>query len=184
MLKMARPLLCALAIASVTGFPAAAQAQGHPPALALEGGAQLSRAGQATRTHLLGAVELYSVAVYADGPVLDRAQLQSPDVPKAVRIEIGYQDNLRRQIWIDWHRELVPELSPAATSHLRGAFASLRRGDVVLVEYVPGRGTTIRVDKSVVASDASHDLMLAFLEHWLGQRPVSEELKQALIGTS
>jgi hypothetical protein len=26
----------------------------------------------------------------------------------------------------------------------------------------------------------NHDLMLAFLDHWLGQRPVSEELRRAL----
>jgi hypothetical protein len=31
---------------------------------------------------------------------------------------------------------------------------------------------------------ASHDLILAFLDHWLGQRPVSEEIKRALLGSS
>ena len=26
--------------------------------------------------------------------------------------------------------------------------------------------------------------MLAFLDHWLGQRPVSEEMKRTLVGSS
>jgi hypothetical protein len=30
-------------------------------------------------------------------------------------------------------------------------------------------------------SGAHHDLMLAFLDHWLGDRPVSEELKRTLL---
>ena len=28
-----------------------------------------------------------------------------------------------------------------------------------------------------VVSSAHHDLMLAFLDHWLGQQPVSQEMK-------
>jgi hypothetical protein len=43
---------------------------------------------------------------------------------------------------------------------------------------------TIRVDSGVAVSRASHDLMLAFLDHWIGQRPVSEEMKRALLGSS
>ena len=31
---------------------------------------------------------------------------------------------------------------------------------------------------------AHHDLMLAFLDHWLGQRPVSEDLKRTLLAPS
>ena len=52
------------------------------------------------------------------------------------------------------------------------------------VEYVPGKGTAVRVNKAVAVSGAHHDLMLAFLDHWLGQRPVSEELRHALLGSS
>jgi hypothetical protein len=55
---------------------------------------------------------------------------------------------------------------------------------VVLIEYVPGKGTAVRVDKTVAATGAHHDLMLAFLDPWLGQRPVSGDMKRALIGPS
>jgi hypothetical protein len=30
-------------------------------------------------------------------------------------------------------------------------------------------------------SGAHHDLMLAFLDHWLGDRPVSEDIKRTLL---
>lgn len=76
----------------------------------------------------------------------------------------------------------MPILQPDAMAQLRSTFSTLRHGDVVLVEYVPGHGTRLRVNRIVAASRASHDLMLAFLEHWLGQRPVSEAMKGALTG--
>jgi hypothetical protein len=37
---------------------------------------------------------------------------------------------------------------------------------------------------SVAAAKAHHDFMLAFLDHWLGQHPVSEEIKRTLSGLS
>ena len=182
---MLRMVLCALTIASAAVLSAGAQPIDQPATLTPDGGtAALTRAGQAARVHLLGFYELYSLAVYVDAPPIDRARLLSPDVPKALRIEIRYRDDLsRRKPAIDWQGELIPRLEEPAIAHLRGAFAPLRQGDVVLVEYVPGKGTTVRINKGVTVPAASHDLMLAFLDHWIGQRPVSEEIKRTLLGS-
>jgi hypothetical protein len=35
--------------------------------------------------------------------------------------------------------------------------------------------------ESLSVSGANHDLLLAFLDHWIGQRPLSEEIKQSLL---
>jgi hypothetical protein len=51
----------------------------------------------------------------------------------------------------------------------------------VQIEFAPEKGTTVRVNKAVAVSGGHHDLMLAFLDHWLGQRPVSEEIKRTLL---
>lgn len=92
---------------------------------------------------------------------------------------------MRRRVPTEWRRELVPPLEPsAAATHLLGTFAPLRAGDVVLNDYVPARGTVVRVNKAVAVPDAHQDLMLAFLDHWLGQRPASAEMKRALLGSS
>jgi hypothetical protein len=138
-------------------------------------------AAHARRTHLLDTLELYGLAVYVDG-ALDRARLSLPDVVKVLRIDVRYTEDLRRPIQFDWRRELVPTLDAAATAHMPGTFAPLQRGDIVQIEYVPGKGTTVRVNRAVAVSGANHDLMLAFLDHWIGQRPVSEDVKRALLG--
>jgi hypothetical protein len=139
--------------------------------------------GWAQRTHLLGALDLYTVAVYSPA-TRDYASLAAVDAPKALRIEVTYQDDLHRRVTLDWRRELVPPLEPQAIAQLRGVFAPLRTGDVVQIEYVPQKGTTVRVNRSVAVSGTHHDVMLAFLDHWLGQRAVSDEIRRALLGAT
>ena len=173
-----------LAALTLLALPAPAQTADHPPTLTPDGGTPLPRAGQATRVFQLGAVELYSLAIYADAPLNDPVRLLPADVPKALRIEVKYKDDLRRHVSYDWRPELLPRLEPAAIAHLRGTFAPLNYGEVVLIEYVPDKGTTVRVNKSVAVSGASHDLMLSFLDHWLGQRPLSEQIKRTLMASS
>jgi hypothetical protein len=179
-----RAILWAVAFTTIGALPARAQSTAQPATVTLEDGATVPKRAEARRLHLLGLVEIYSLAVYVDGPTLDRAHVLSPEVPKALRIVVTYKEDLRRRVQLDWRRELVPRLEPAASAHLRGAFAPLRHGDVVLIEYVPGKGTAVRVNRSSAVTGANHDLMLAFLDHWIGQLPVSEEIKRALVGPS
>ena len=100
-----------------------------------------------------------------------------------LRIDVTYREDVLRPMALDWRRELVPPLEAAGVAHLRGVFAPLQYGDSVQIEYVPAKGTTVRVNKGVAGSVAQHDLMLAFLDHWLGDRPVSEEIKRTLLAS-
>lgn len=160
-----------------------AQAQSAPPPTVTPAGSSpLALVGHATRVHLAGLEDLYGIALYAPEP-FDRDAIASDDAAKALRIEVTYERDWRRPPVV-WHRELVPRLEPAGAGHLYRAFAPLRRGDIVSIEYAPGRGTTVRVNRSIVVLRERHELMLAFLDHWLGQRPVSEEVKRALLGGS
>jgi hypothetical protein len=148
-----------------------------PSTVAAAGNTPLSLTGQARRALLVGTVDLYEVALYQDAS----SELLSPRTAKAMRIEVTAPDDLPHRIALEWRTELVPRLNPTATTHLRNAFSALRHGDVVLIEYTPSTGTVVRVNKTVAVPAADHDLMLAFLDHWIGQRPVSEELKRELV---
>jgi hypothetical protein len=166
-------------IAVVGSLPLQAQSA-PPPTLTPAGASRLELLGQATRAHL-AAEDLYNIALYGFAP-LDQDAMVSQDVAKALRIEILYKRDWRRPPVV-WHRELVPRFQ-AWAGHLDGVFAPLRRGDIVLIEYAPGKGTTVRINRSIAVLGAQHELMLAFLDHWLGQRPVSEDIKRALLGRS
>ena len=157
---------------------------GQSPAEVRAGSTRLALIGEGTRTDQLGGDALYTVAVYAEAGPLDVARLADAKTSKALRIEILKDDDPFNPLTRPWRRELVPSLDLAAATHLRAITAPARKGDVLMVEYEPGRGTTIRGNTLTVTTRAPHGLMVAFLDQWLGQRPVSEDLKRTLLGRS
>jgi hypothetical protein len=172
-------IVLAAAIVSFTGTPAVVR--GQSPADVRIGFATLTRVAEASRTDQLGGEALYTVTVYAEERPLDLAHLARADVAKALRIAVVSDEDPFNPLTRPWRRELVPGLDRAATTHLLAILGAVRKGDVVLVEYEPGRGTTIRGNAGTVVTRAPHGLMLAFLDQWLGQRPVSEDLKRTLL---
>jgi hypothetical protein len=167
-------------VVSVAGMPPVIY--GQSPAEVRAGYKRLALAAEASRTDQLGGEALYVVAVYAEAAKLDLERLASADAAKAVRVEIASDDDPFSPLTRPWRRELVPDLNPGAATQLRVLTASVRKGDVLLIEFEPGKGTTIRGGRQTIVTRAPHDIMIAFLDHWLGQRPVSEELKRTLLG--
>ena len=166
-------------ILSWAGPPAAGHAQS--PSEVTIGYTPLMLVAEGSRTDQLGGEALYTVAVYAEARPLDLGRLASADAAKVLRIEVLSDDDPFSPLARPWRRELVPSLDPAAAAQLRMITASMRKGDVLLVEYARGKGTTLRGNRLTVATRAPHGLMVAFLDHWLGQRPVSEDLKRTLL---
>ena len=136
---MNRLLVCLAFVLWLAPSPLA-QSSPAPASLSLDGRAPITLAAQASRLDLLGAVELYTVAIYTDGVKVDRGELMSAETTKALRIQIVYDEDPRRRIAIDWRRELVPRLEGPATTHIHGSFAPIQHGDVIVVEYVSQEG--------------------------------------------
>ena len=180
---MARPYVPFIA-AIVSWAGATAAAHGQRPAEIRIGFTPLPVVAEGSRTDQLGGEALYTIAIYADTRPLELTELAKADAPTALRIEVASDDDPASPLTRPWRRELVPRLAPAATTQLFAILRTVRKGDVLQVEYEPGSGTTIRVNALTVASRAPHDLMVAFLDQWLGQRPVSEELKRTLLQRS
>ena len=167
--------------AIVSSAGAQAALHGHSPADVRVGHTPLTLVAEGSRTDQLGGEALYTVAVYAEARPLDVARLASADTVKALQIEVVSDDDPFHPLTRPWRRELVPRLDRAATTHLLAIVGSARNGDVLTVEYEPGKGTTIRGNTLTAVSRAPHGLMIAFLDQWLGQRPVSEDLKRTLL---
>ena len=167
------------AVVLMAGGPAVVH--GQSPTEIRVGYTRLAQVAEGSRTDQLGGEALYRVAVYADATPLDPAKLASAEVAKALRIEIVSEDDPFSPLTRPWRRELVPRLSPVAAAQLGVLTGSMRKGDVLLVEYEPGKGTTIRGNAQTIVSRAPHDLVVSFLDQWLGQRPVSEDLKRTLL---
>ena len=61
-------------------------------------------------------------------------------------------------------------------------FVTVKEGDTIHLDYLPGTGTVVTVageKKGVVDSKEFADALFAI---WLGEKPVTAELKKSLLG--
>ena len=160
-------------------WAAASTAVAQPEMLDV-GGRSLPLKSQATRSEMFGLVDLYQVALYAPANISSVEGLRPKDVPKALRVEVQYNGSLPDEVPSGWRSELDPALNKEQSAKLRSAYAKLEPKDEILITYVPERGTTLRVSGNEVLTNAGYEVMAAFLDIWLGQTPVSEDVKDAL----
>jgi len=58
----------------------------------------------------------------------------------------------------------------------------VEKGDVITLDYVPGEGTRISINGAEKGRVAGTEFNRALLKIWLGDDPVSEDLKKGLLG--
>lgn len=67
-------------------------------------------------------------------------------------------------------------------SKILASVKEVKKGEVILFDYVPGVGTRVSVAGTLKGSIEGADFNRALLKVWLGEKPVQEELKQSLLG--
>ena len=77
--------------------------------------------------------------------------------------------------------EQLAELSAQITS-FNALFDSVKKGDQIILDYIPGKGTTVMIReevKGLIEGKPFNDLLLSI---WLGEKPVSKGLRDDLLG--
>ena len=167
---------CALVLVCAS---VSAAAQALPAQLTVRG-QSLVLNGQAVRSELFGMIELYRIGLYLPERTSEAAQIKS-DSPKTLLLHVLH-DTRSQYLPENWRDELRAVLKPNELRKLRAAYVTAQSGDFITISYVPGEGSRLTVNDDVVLESQGRELMYAFLQQWLGQRPVSEEIKSALLG--
>jgi len=77
-----------------------------------------------------------------------------------------------------------PALKPQIDQFV-GVFASVgqvKAGQVVAIDYTPGTGTQVSLDGAAKGTIPGEAFNRALMKVWLGDNPVQESLKKALLG--
>lgn len=85
----------------------------------------------------------------------------------------GFEDNLSADEFIRLKNRI---------SRFNGLFETVKKGDVIELDFVPAKGTTVSINKDEKGSVAGNDFYKALLLIWLGDEPVGDDLKAALLG--
>ncbi|MBP7829904.1 MAG: chalcone isomerase family protein [Kiritimatiellae bacterium] len=97
------------------------------------------------------------------------------NIPARVMVEEG--DNVLRENLSRPQREAIRE----RLAQLNATYRDVKPGDRYALTYVPGRGTTLSLNGTEICRIDGADFAAAYFRIWLGEKPSSRGLKQALL---
>jgi hypothetical protein len=63
-------------------------------------------------------------------------------------------------------------------------FTTVYRGDEIRLDYLPGKGTLMKINGKVKGSIPGEDFHQALLKIWLGSKPADANLKEEMLGNT
>ena len=129
--------------------------------------------------------KIYVGALYLEEPAHAHAVLS--DVPK--RIDIHYfhhtpkkymlkvaEETLRENLSPEQYKALSPKIEK-----LHNAFMNGRKGSFASIVHEPGKGLCYAFDNEPVITIPGDDFANAYFSIWLGERPSSRSVKEAML---
>ncbi|MBI5611632.1 MAG: chalcone isomerase family protein [Gammaproteobacteria bacterium] len=134
-------------------------------------------------------MSVYVGALYLPAKAVTPQEVFAQPGPKRMLLHFVY-DELSAQKLVDaWNEGFAANTSDAELAALRtrigqfnALFVTTRKGDVIALDYLPGEGTRVSHNGQAKGTIPGEDFNKALLKIWLGDKPVTEELKKALLG--
>ena len=135
-------------------------------------------------------LDVYIGALYLPSKMSDAEAILGDSGPASVLMHFLYRKVSKKKITDGWHDGLKANVTPDEMQALQAdldkfntLFLAVSKGDVIRIDYRPGAGTAVRINgewRGLVAGEA---FFRALLKVWLGPQPVSDSLKEAMLGS-
>jgi len=169
-------LLVAFSIFALISF--AALGADRPPQVLRLQGEELVLNGFGERE--LWWTDVYRCALYLPKQNMALHAVRHHSTPKAITVRILFSD-LPPNLPANWRPILAEELNRELMGKLKLAYRRLEQNDRITFFYAPRQGSTIWINDKQILSDPGHGLMLGLVDQWLGEQPVSKNLKRLLL---
>ena len=153
----------------------------------LVAGETLKLNGAGIRTKFV--FDIYVAAFYTREPVSKLEDLIVSDQPMRMAMHFVYDEVSKEKLVDGWNEGFDDNLSDEQLNKLKpriklfnGLFKTVRKGDVILLDYVPGKGTLVTINHKNIGAVTGAEFYHALLMIWLGENPVGDDLKSALLG--
>jgi len=150
--------------------------------------------GPALTLNGAGIRKKFFMSVYVGALYLPRKSATAQEAlaqtgPKRMLLHFVY-DELSAQKLVDaWNEGFAANTSSAELALLRARidqfnalFTTTRKGDVITLDYLPDEGTRVSHNGQAKGMIPGDDFNKALLNIWLGDKPVTGDLKKALLG--
>jgi len=184
---MKNTMLFAVVMAVVLALPATAKELAgvqFPDTATVEGKA-LKLNGVGLRKKVV--FKVYAAALYVENTSQNAQQVIESEQVKRVRMSM-LRDLDKKTITeaiVDGFKKNAGDKLPALQQRLdtfTAAIPDLKKGDELVLTYVPTQGTTIESKAGQKISVEGKDFSDALFSVWLGKSPVDESLKDGMLG--
>ncbi|ROR29843.1 chalcone isomerase family protein [Inmirania thermothiophila] len=150
-------------------------------------GSRLVLNGVGVRTKFF--VKVYVAALYLPERSADPAAILARTGPRQIRMHFLYKAIDPERMAEAWREGFEANLAPGALEALEsrirrfvGLFGTMRRGDEVLLDYLPGEGTRVLVNGELRGTIPGREFNDALLAIFIGEHPATGALKRGLLG--
>ena len=154
----------------------------------LEGsdGVMLLLNGAGIRTKVF--FKIYIAELYLQNPGTDAKAVLADDSQKRMVMHFLYDELTKEKMVEVWNEGFAANASPDQLTALKeriqqfnDMFVTVKKGDQVVLDYLPGAGTKVTIagtEKGLVPGKDFNDVLLSI---WLGEKPISADLKKQLL---
>jgi len=159
-----------------------------PDKVTLDGSdVELQLNGMGYRTKFV--FKIYVAALYTESRVDSRDEVQALKGPKRILMHMVYDEVDRKKITDGWNNGFEENNSDEQLEKLQARintfnsyFPDLKKGDVLLYDFVPATGTRVTINGEEKGVIQGADFYAALLDIWLGEEPADDDLKEAMLG--
>jgi len=133
---------------------------------------------------------IYIGALYLPVTKHSATAILQDDVNNRVMMYCLYHEIDKEKLTDAWDEGFTANLNKQQLAKLKnrinefnGLFPALKQGDIVLLDYIPGKGTSITYNGKLLGNIDGEDFNQALLRIWLGKHPADDSLKTDMLGT-
>ena len=181
-------ILCCLLLCSI---PANAQEIGGvmvQETLQTDDGTTLHLNGAGIRSKFF--FDIYIAELYMEHPANSAAAVLEDAGRKRLIMHFLYDKVEKDKLIEGWNEGFVGNTKAAEVTQLQARidqfnamFVDVKKGDLVVLDFVPGKGTVVTIAKEEKGVVSGKDFNDALLRIWLGEKPVTKGLKEALLSS-
>jgi len=134
-------------------------------------------------------LDIYIGALYLPVKSGDAQTILAGTGPACVAMHFLYKEVSREKITDAWEDGLAANQTATEMQALQpqlekfnALFRTMRKGEVIRICYLPGTGTEVRINGERRGDVEGESFFHALLGIWLGAHPVSNDLKQGMLG--
>lgn len=133
--------------------------------------------------------KIYVAALYVEQVSQDAADVIRTDGHKRMHMHFLYDEVPQKKLvngWLDGFEDNLSndeyKLLKPRIDQFNQMFETVHKNDVIMLDYIPRQGTRVKIKGNVKGFVKGKDFNQALLKIWIGDSPVTEDVKAGLLG--